>query len=232
MSVADKVLILSTLFLGIVAIFGPAYSDQFKAWWLRPVLNIDFRMAPPDCHLTTLILVLSASQKSKEPVFYYRLRVGNTGRSQARKCEMVLESIAIGDPASNYVPLPTFTPVRLLWGAGFEDFVDINPERRFFCDLFTIPNEQTQKVHRDLHGAYVDLQGAPPFDLGVVLNVKSAFFSQPSRLPPGKYRLDLSVYSENADRVQRSVYVAWSGNWRTTEQEMFRECVATTSRAA
>lgn len=230
-SVADKVLIASTLFLGAVAIFGPAFADAFKAWWLRPRLRFEFRLSPPDCHQTSAMLVLTPSQKSKEPIFYYRFRVSNAGKSQARRCEAVVEGLAIADGAGDYRPYPRYTPVRLIWGAGFNDFVDINPGRYFFCDFLTIPNAKSQTVARDLFGAYVDPPDTPVFDLGVVLNVKAAFFAQPNRLPPGKYRLDLAVYSENADTLCQSLYVAWRGSWKETEEAMFQECVVGTRAA-
>jgi len=227
-SVADEVLVATTLFLGVVAIFGPAYADKFKAWLLRPVLRIEFRLSPPDCHLTDSILVLSPGQKSKEPIYFYRLRVTNIGKTQARKCEIVIEGLAIANEAGRFQPYPTYTPVRLVWGSGNGEFVDINPGRQLFCDFVSIPNAASQKVYRDLYGIYVDLKYAPPYDLGIVLNVNAAFFSQPNRLPQGRYRLDVAVYSENADKASQSLFVSWSGAWKSQEHEMFRECVIST----
>ena len=87
-------------------------------------------------------------------------------------------------------------------------------------------------MYRDLYGAYVDPRYSPSFDLGLVLSVKTAFFSQPNRLPPGKYRIDLAVYSENADKVTKSLFVAWSGVWKPVEGELFRECVVSDRAAA
>jgi len=230
-SIADKVLIASTLFLGAVAIFGPAYADRFKAWLLRPVLVLEFRQSPPDCHLTDAVLALSPSQKSKEPFFIYRFRVTNKGKTQARKCEALVEGLATADAAGQFQLYPKYTPVRLIWGSGFEEFVDINPDRHFFCDLLSIPSVAFQRVHRDLFGAYVDPQYSPSFDLGLVLSVRAAFFSQPNRLPPGRYRIDITIYSENADKVSMQLFISWSGVWKPVENEMFRECVVS-DRAA
>ena len=111
MSVADEVLIGSTLFLGIVAIFGPAYADRFKDWLMRPKLLLEFRQSPPDCHLTDALLVMSPSQKSKEPAFYFRFRVTNKGKTQARKCEALIESVSTADSSGNYQRYPNYTPV-------------------------------------------------------------------------------------------------------------------------
>lgn len=225
LSVADIVLIASTLFLAAVAIFGPAYAESFKAWLLRPVLDVEFRQTAPDCHLAKAILALSPSQKSWASLYVYRLRVTNRGKTQARKCEVVIEGLATADDTGAFQSYSKYTPVGLNWGSGSEDFVDINPDRHFFCDLLTIPNAPYQRVQRDMYGAYVDPEYSPAFDLGVILTVRAAFLSQPNRLPPGKHRIDIAVYSENADKVTKRLYVTWSGVWRMVENEMFRECV-------
>ena len=223
-SVSDEVLIGTTLFLGVVAIFGPAWADQFKAWWLSPELKLEVRTAPPDCHMTEMVWNWGSANVFKDKAFVYRVRVSNAGKSQARKCEVVMEGLAIEDASGGYIPHPTFTPVRLIWGGGYTDFVDINPSRHFFCDLFKVPAVRLQKTSYDL-GKYVDLAGKPSPKVGLVLDVESVFFSQPNRLPDGKYRLDLTVYSENCGAVRQPVYVAWSGHWKESQEEMFRECV-------
>jgi hypothetical protein len=143
----------------------------------------------------------------------------------------VIEGLATADVAGQFHPYPKYTPVRMVWGAGNDEFVDINPDRHFFCDLLSIPSAVFQKTHRDLFGAYVDPQHSPSFDLGLVLSVKSAFLAQPNRLPPGHYRIDIAIYSENADKVTKSLFVAWSGVWQPLEAEMLRECVVS-DRAA
>ena len=74
-------------------------------------------------------------------------------------------------------------------------------------------------------GSYVDPQESGEFDLGVVVDVKQILFAQPNRLPPGKYRLDIVVYSENANEARRSFVVTWSGKWKDDEVNMFKELV-------
>jgi len=105
-------------------------------------------------------------------------------------------------------------------------FVDINPKRKFYCDLLSVPAERYQKLKTDF-GVWVNPPHVAPFPLGVILNVKSAFFSRPDSLPPGKYRLHLVVYSENAAKVEKSLDLAWSGIWKDEEKDFFRECVVT-----
>jgi hypothetical protein len=226
LSTSDKVLLASTLVLAATALVAPAVSDALKRWWLKPELRIHFRLARPACHRTDLHYALSPAQHFKDAVFIYRLEVANTGRSQAKRCEMVLEGLDIPDAAGNFQAWPRFTPVNLFWGSGYGDFVDINPHRKFYCDLLSVPGNEYQKMKLSLGGGdWVSPPDVPDFPLGVILNSKAAFFSQPNRLPAGKYRLHLALYSENADTRRTSLSLAWSGHWKEDEDSMFKECV-------
>ena len=88
-----------------------------------------------------------------------------------------------------------------------------------------MPSERYQGLKTQATGGWVDPPGVAAFPLGVILNVRAAFFSQPDRLPPGKYRIHLAVYSENANTSHTTLTLAWSGQWRDEEEAFFRECV-------
>ncbi|OGA45929.1 MAG: hypothetical protein A3G24_26280 [Betaproteobacteria bacterium RIFCSPLOWO2_12_FULL_62_13] len=226
LTTSDLVLMGSSLFLGAAALFVPYLAEKLKRSYFAPALLLDFALSPPDCHLTRS---KGRDQLGRvvidEPDYYFRFRVQNQGQSQARRCEAVVESMYIADASGKFQPLPQFTPVTLIWGSGYvTEFVDINPERRFFCDLCHIPSAKLQALELNA-GKYVDPTGTGPFDVGVVLNVKTAFHSQPNRLSPGKYCLDVAIYSENARTIRRRFQISWSGAWKDTEQLMFREAV-------
>lgn len=224
LDVSDWVLVGSTIVLGAIAILGPTFADRFRSWLLSPDLRVSALTAPPDCHKTSMVWRHSASQAAKHPIYYYRLRVKNEGKTQARRCEVLLEGLEIADAAGRFVPFSNFTPVRLRWDSKATDFTDINPERWFFCNVFTVPFETVQS-EASAAGFYVDLQGATPPTVGVVLEVESVYFVQPNRLPPGKYRLGVAVHSENAPTSRSFVEISWSGHWRDEQTDMFRECV-------
>jgi hypothetical protein len=137
----------------------------------------------------------------------------------------VLEGLDTADADGQFQGYVWSTPVSLVWGSGYTDFVEINPGRKFFCDLLSVPGERYQKFKSDLVGDWIKPPDAPAFPVGVRLNVKSAFFSQPNRLPAGKYRLHLAVYSENAETIRKTVTLASSGSWKDDEDAFFRECV-------
>jgi hypothetical protein len=226
LSTSDQVLLFSTLVLATAALIAPAFSDAIKRWWVRPELQIHFRLARPACHRTDLHWALSPAQHYRDAVFVYRLEVSNAGRSQAKRCEVVLEGLDLADAAGRLQPWPRFTPVNLVWGSGYTDFVDVNPNRKFYCDLLSVPGREYQQMKMSLGGGdWVNPPDTPDFPLGVILNSKAAFFSQPNRLRSGKYRLHLALYSENAETRRTTVSLAWSGNWKDDEDSMFKECV-------
>jgi hypothetical protein len=223
---SDWILVLTALFLGAVALFVPYLAELLKRHIFAPKLEVAFVPRPPDCHLTTARAYdPSGNIKYKEPTYYLRFRVSNKGKSQARRCEVVFEGISTADASNQFRALEQFTPINLIWGSGYEVYVDINPERTFHCDLVDVPSQTMQQVLKD-NGTYVDPQQASPFDIGLHLNVTASFYSQPNRLPPGTHRLCLGIYCENAPVVRLTFEITWSGVWKETEQAMFRELVA------
>ena len=224
-------LIGSTLALAIVAIFGPAYAEKFSSWLRRPRLSLIATSAPPDCHRTIMHRRLSPSQVLSEPCYFFRFRIRNGGRSQARKCEVVVEGLEIADAAQRFVRFENYTPVRLKWDAHVQDFVDINPGRELICLFFTIPNSVLQKLSAEMR-EYVELDHKHPPEIGMVLDVESVLNVQPSRLPSGKYRFLLALYSENAPSLRYQMTVNWSGRWQDSQPDMLRECVIQASAAS
>jgi hypothetical protein len=142
MQISDWVLIGTSIFLGAVALFVPYFAELIKRKWFAPDLKIEFELKPPDCHITrTKIKNTLGGIISDEPIFYFRFRVKNIGKSQARRCEAIVESLSVADASGSYIPYKRYTPVSLIWGSSYGEFVDINPERRFYCDLFNIPSK-------------------------------------------------------------------------------------------
>lgn len=216
MLISDWVLIGTSIFLGAVALFVPYFAELIKRKWFAPDLKIEFELKPPDCHKTRF--------GNNEPVYYFRFRVTNLGKTQAKRCEAVIEKLYKADAAGNYQPIK-YTPINLIWGSSYGEYVDINPDRTFHCDLFHIPSVNFQS-HMLQQKAYVDPVDMPPYPLGIILCVKAAFFSQPNRLPSGRYCIEVGIFSENSKKISRTFQISWSGNWKDTQEEMFKEIVA------
>lgn len=224
LSISDYVLIGTTLFLGTIALIVPTLAELLKKKILAPDLKIYFEENPPSCHQTRLKGINAIGKKIDEPVYYFRFQVANEGKSLARKCEAVVERLSRVDIPNKVSEEADYTPVNLIWGSSYEEFVEINPNRRFFCDLLHVPSKQYQDSMKHFLG-YVNPPEGDEFDLGAIMNVKAAFYAQPNRLPPGKYKIDVVIYSENSKEVRRSFIVTWSGNWKDNEENFFKELV-------
>jgi hypothetical protein len=223
LTTSDLVLLGTALFLGVIALSVPYLSELIKRRLFAPKLVVYFKESPPGCHRTR-IKGVAGGTTIDEPVFYFRFQVANEGKSQARKCEAVIENLTVADAAGHFSKDTTYTPVNLIWGASYGEYVEINPGRRYFCDLLHIPSTRYQELAKK-SDFYVDPSESDDFDVGAILNVKAAFYAQPNRLPQGKYRIDIAIYSENADVVRQRFYVSWSGKWKDTEVGIFQELV-------
>ncbi len=222
MTTSDWVLIATALFLGAVALFVPLLSEIVKRKAFSPKIEIEFDLSPPFCHKT--YWRSPADPTFEEAVFYFRLRIINTGKSQAKLCESVLEDLCIYDSADRPIKLTNFSPVNLRWSGGISSqYLNINPGRRIFCDIghLSSPNYQAGGGN----GVAIDIPGQHLGGLRFFLDLGSIPFSQPNCFLPGKYGIRVSLYSENALREDAFFVISWSGNWQDEEADMFRELV-------
>lgn len=216
-------MLFSTLFLGICAIFcaifGPFIAEKIKRKWLAPILIIEFSQTHPYCHLT--------HWSDGSPVYYFRFIVVNEGKSQARFCEALLEEIWLTDSSGNFIQDENFSPVNLIWVGQYElrerlrmpkKFVNINPKRIVFCDIAHISHPQ--RAEKSVFYLEKNTQ-----ELKFFFDITDRFFSQRDCISPGKAKIKISIYSENAPKCEKYFHIEWSGNWKDQEPDMFREIV-------
>lgn len=217
-----KILIVTSLFLGACALFVPYLSEILKRNLFAPKLKILFKLEPPYCRQTDYRSLVNSF---KEPVYYFRFQVLNIGKTQAKLCEVVLENLWIYNAANKPQLYKNFSPVNMIWVGISDQFININPNRRVFCDIGHIssPNYQKEKEYRK----FIDLPGYTGNDLRFVLELHRIFYSQPNSLAPGRYLLQFGLYSENAGYKKEFFDISWSGKWKDREEQMFREIVIT-----
>lgn len=188
------------LVLAAAAFFAPYWVKLRYGKYICPELDIEFKDELPYCR--------HAKTKRDLRPYYYHFVVINSGRSQADDCEAVLERIwDSGGEKENleWQERKNLMPVNLKWSAEetFERkcFKTIYPGRRkYFCDIGHV----NQGWHEDKFF----------FELPWVL------LSQDSYLPPGKYKIQISVYNKNAARVTKKFVIDWCGEWKRTQPEM------------
>ena len=207
----------------MIAILGPFNSK----WADRTKLKILFELDSPFCHKTTF--EFKDEPRTPEPVYYFRLRINNEGRSLAKKCEMVLENLWIYEENGIPKKFKNFSSVNLLWVTGFIDppkqYIDINPQRGYFCSIGHISSMQYQgdiewKSFKDAPGYPSCTRSRSHF----LLDLLQVFNSQSNYLcPEKKYILEMGLYSENAANQKVFFEILYSGHWRDNQEEMFKK---------
>lgn len=223
MEITHWILMLTALFLGACALFVPYLAEIVKRKAFSPNLKILFELAPPFCHRTSWRSPPGSSTQIEEPVYYFRFQVVNEGKTQARQCEVVLENLWIYDSANNPQLYPNFSSVNMIWVGASNEFINVNPNRRVFCDIGHISSANYQREIEQ--NKFIDIPGYRGNDLRFVSDLRHIFYSQPNCLGPGRYILQFGLYSENAGYQKEFFDISWSGRWQGGDVEMFREIV-------
>jgi len=212
--VSDWVLVATALFLGTCAFLAPYVAEIIKRKWFSPELSIEFELAPPFCHLTCWKL---PNQETRPPVYYFTFSVKNTGRSLADDCEARLEELRIADSSGTFIKEKAFRPVNLFG----EKNNRLSPDRSMFFNLGHISFPEHQREHEKSSSVRIDKNDER---LRFTLDANSYFFQYDSLLP-GNYRLKIAIYCGNSPSIEQVFELSWSGVWKATEEEMFREIV-------
>lgn len=232
MQTSDWVLIGSTIILAVTALIAPHVYDFIKRWWLAPKLEIEFVHRPPYSYKTIRKtpkevpqqIVVAGTLPEVFPVFYCRFGVHNKGKSQAKLCEAVLEEIWIADSSGTFHKDENFSPVNLNW-VGFkgQPYININPDRHVFCDIGHLSSPEYQRYFE--FSRYALISEEDQKKLKFFLDLHIYYFAQRDSLIPGNHKIKVAIYSENAPKCEKMFQISWSGVWKDTEEEMFRELV-------
>lgn len=215
---SDWVLIGSTLCLAIVALLTPALSEFVKRELFKPILKINFRLAPPVCHKTTYNL------DSQKPVYFFRFEVENIGKTLCRNVENSLENVWIFNSASQPIKVRDFTPINLKWSLNYTIIQqNINTGKRIYCNIGHLPTKEIQEINRRL----INPVGYKGNDLRLELDLLINLNAQLNCLPPGIYILEVKTYSENCKTLYNYLQISWSGIWSDDIDVMFQELVIT-----
>ncbi len=141
------------------------------------------------------------------PFYYVRFVVTNNGRTQAEDCEAVLEEIYYEDQSSKWRILP----VNLKWSG--ED-----PRKDFKAACFRTIYPGGRKNFCDI--GHIEKDKKPFF-----LTLPRHYLEQTRNLRPGHFKMKISVYAKNAEKVTREFSFGWSGTWKDKEEEMSKEMI-------
>jgi hypothetical protein len=218
MDISNWVLIGTTLFLGIIAIWG----DQIKRLIFSPKIAVSFEETPPYCHKTSYRSTSIGLGEVNEPVFFFRFRVDNIGASKLKNCEVKLDQLWIYNSAGKPQKFSGWNEVSLVWASGRRSIIDLDPHRKGYCNIGHIASKRYQELHEQ---NFIDLPGSHEKQLRFFFELAEIPYSQPNCLLFGKYAIKLMIYAENAPPRELWFEISWSAKWQDNETEMFRELV-------
>jgi len=213
-TISDLMNFIGVIFLGTIALF----QEQFKRWWFAPKLRIDFRLESPYCSKTPLYLWMKPQDLPGEiridtEAYYFRVGVINFGKSQARLCEVFIAELQ-EYRENRWQEIEYFQQVNLKWDTGKSQdaYMHINPSPiRLLSDIGHIVKGNKNVPEHILNRFHLDYL----YSIGGY---------QPQYLDANKkYRFKITVISENAKPVSRHFELFWTGVWKDTPEEMFKE---------
>lgn len=209
---------ISTIVLAATAFAAPYIIEKWKFTYQSPKLNIKFKLKPPYCHLTQM-----RGENIDSPVYYFRFLVENIGKSQADDCEVFLEELYKQNSAGEMIKIENFTSVNLKWSGMRDGFKrTLQPGRQMFCDIGRI-----QEPRYNYISVYRAITPTQQEQLKFVFELPEKYYSQWDCLLKGTYKLLVSIYSKNANKITHEFKISWSGEWKNSEEEMFNELVIT-----
>jgi len=182
---------IGTLLLAVIAIF----QDVVRAWILRPKLAVSASTQPPCSHANvTAIKNKTSLEPDHVSGVYMRVKVENRGNSTARGVEVFAERLAKEQQDGSYRNVTAFDPMNLVWShIGSPIMEAIPPRMHKYCGLGRIFDPQ--KRH---HFPLQQINGVSPEQTVFEFDLQVKPFTKSHVVPPGKYRLYLTVGAANA----------------------------------
>jgi hypothetical protein len=188
---------------GVVSLLWAVGIGIVIPWWRKPRFSIEFYQTIPYCRTTNAKAIVPhrgqfvySTDGEYKRTYWVRLKVGNSGRSVAKKCLAKLVEIL----DENGKARVDFDPTQLQWsGASWEKAplptVDLNVKDFEYLAILL-----TQEDDNNIHIAGDQLQFVEGEKRGII-----------SSLTKGKYILRISIYGENVNPETRFMSLVWNG---------------------
>lgn len=209
----NAVLAITTIIIAIIALF----QDKIHNWFYHPTLKVTMTLSPPDC-----LIVPSKDDKGVtiSDVYYFRLRVENTGNIKAESVEVYANELR-EYKYGKFEIIQTFLPMNLKWSYTGNIFFLLNPKMKKHCDIFHVYDPEKRPQIRNENISFENVDSKKTI-LSIDTFVKSNSYSH--LYPFGKYELDIVISASNAKSVPRTLIIDLkNGEWDSNEEIMFRD---------
>jgi hypothetical protein len=205
---------IGTLVLAVVALF----QQWLQRLLFHPHLLLKARLDSPDAELTKWF----DNEKKLIPdgeVYYFRLAVRNVGYAAAHDVQVYLARIERKE-GDEFKKVKSFTPLNLKWthlGRPTRPVLlaDMPP---VYCDLGHVTNPKGRN-HPELRE---DLEGVPPDEAILALDLEVRPATKAHLLCPGTYRFILVLAAANCKPRYYALNLVLFGSWSLDSKTMFR----------
>jgi len=220
---------MGTILTVIAALAIALFQDKFRAWIMRPKLDVSIDLSPPDCHKTKLGLNLPGGVPRTDlglrpaeyiDVYYFRLRVTNSGDEKAESVEVFAAELLKQQADGTFKEVDWFLPMNLIWShfKPPEIFLPaISPGTYKHCDLAHILEPKRRQM---VPGERKTWPNINPDNTILSLDTIVKPFTDSYLLPFGTYHLTIIVAASNAKAVKKTLEITLTGDWYDDEQEM------------
>jgi hypothetical protein len=220
---------IGTMLAVIAALAIALFQDKFRAWIMRPKLDVSIDLSPPDCHKTKLGLSrpvgIPRTDRGLRPaeyidVYYLRLRVTNSGNEKAESVEVFAAQLLKQQADGTFKEVDWFLPMNLIWShfKPPEIFLPaISPDTYKQCDLAHILEPKGRQTVSGEHKTWPNIH---PDKTILSLDTVVKPFTDSHLLPFGTYHLTIIVAASNATAVEKKLEITLTGDWYDDEQEM------------
>lgn len=210
----------------LLAVLVALFKDDVRGLWRRPVLQASIQLKAPDCHKTEMVRYdpRSGALYDKHPCYYFRIWVQNTGNLRAEQVQVYASRLSREYGDGTFREDTRFLPMNLKWAhgqqlpAGPEIFAaGISPEMGKHCDLGHIvhPRMRSQTDNTVLN--------VLPDKTVLELDLEVAPLTLNHLIPPGIYRLHLTLAAANCRPITKTLEIKLKGEWHDHVDRMFAD---------
>jgi len=230
-TIADWIVAAGTVVLALVAIIA-IFQDRIRMWLLRPRLQLEMNLKPPDCHKTKMhyryeyrggvsILPSDPREIPRSQIvdtYYFRLRISNVGNVKAESVEVFAADLYGLQADGTYETVDSFLPMNLVWSHYRNVFLPaISPGTYKHCDIGHVidPEHRSSIPEEDK-----DWPNINPDEAIFSFDTAVKPFTLSYLIPPGKYKLSIIVAASNAKPISKTLEINVTGNWYDEERKM------------
>lgn len=185
------------------AVFIALFQEVIKNYLNRAILDMQIKLAPPDCHQIDLTNIQTGQYTGK--AIYIRICVSHIRGVIAKNAEIIITKVLKLNKNGKWIRVKSFLPMNLQWSHGHQQTITIPPKSFRHCDLGSF------RQNKIVMNFLIDTLVQPnPVSNGII----------PNLLNPGTYLFECVLSGENIKPQIKKWKIYFTPNWSQSEKTM------------